>query len=104
VARQAAEAAACAEEQGNKYFWNVHDLLSAHQRELTPDNLQRNVYSYVSQLDGFNSTALARCLDEKRTAAVVDRDIALGKEVEITATPTLFINGHRVVGYRPKRF
>jgi protein-disulfide isomerase len=35
-------------------------------------------------------------------AAKVERDIAFGKELQVNATPTLFINGQRVSGYRPE--
>ena len=41
---------------------------------------------------------LTRCMDNKETEAEVVKAQALGKEVDVGATPTLFINGRRLVG------
>jgi hypothetical protein len=38
-ARAAAEASACAQDQGSGYFWRFHNYLFEHQGELTPQNL-----------------------------------------------------------------
>ncbi|HME05944.1 MAG TPA: thioredoxin domain-containing protein, partial [Bryobacteraceae bacterium] len=44
---------------------------------------------------------LGRCLDTQATVADVDKDIAEGKSLGINATPTVFINGRRLVGNYP---
>jgi protein-disulfide isomerase len=40
------------------------------------------------------------CLGAKETAARVDADAALGQALNISATPTMFINGRRLVGVK----
>ena len=41
---------------------------------------------------------LARCMDNKETEEEVNKAQAMGKNVNVGATPTLFINGRPVVG------
>jgi protein-disulfide isomerase len=39
---------------------------------------------------------IAACAAKPETKAHVDASIALGKQADVTGTPTLFINGRRV--------
>ncbi len=49
-------------------------------------------------LDGLQ---LGRCIDTKATEAEVDASIAEGRALHVDATPTLFLNGRRLVGNYP---
>jgi protein-disulfide isomerase len=102
-ARPGAEAAACAQEQSVKYFWAMHDYFFEHQRELNPGNLRQRLLEYAKGLADFDSARFEKCLDERRTAARVEEDIALGKEIGVNATPTLFVSGERVTGARTEQ-
>lgn len=102
-ARPAAEVAACAHEQGDRYFWSFHNYLFEHQHEITSDNLRPKLGAYGATLQGFAPADFKACLDQQRTAAKVDQDMALGTEVGVHATPTLFINGHLVTGAQPEQ-
>ena len=102
-ARPAAEAAACAHEQGDRYFWSFHNYLFEHQREITPDNLRPTLDAYGTTLEGFAPADFKACLEQKRTAAKIEQDITLGTEVGVHATPTLFINGQMVTGVQPEQ-
>jgi len=99
-ARAAAEATACARKQSDDYFWPLHDYIFAHQRELTIDNMASRVSQQASTVDGFDLLRFKSCVDQKETASMVDQDLALGGEMKVNGTPTLFINGQRVAGYR----
>jgi protein-disulfide isomerase len=94
-ARPAAEAAACAGQQGDSSFWSLHDFLFEHQREITPDNLQPKVLDYTKRLRNFDQSKFKACLAGKRMAAAVDADVKFATENAINSTPTLFINGKR---------
>jgi len=94
-ARPAAEAAACAQEQGDVHFWKVHDYLFAHQRELSRDNLKERVAGYVRTLSNFDNARFTACLDERRMAKKVEQDVTFGAENGIRATPTVFVNGRQ---------
>jgi protein-disulfide isomerase len=102
-ARPAAEAAACAHEQGDRYFWSFHNYIFEHQREITPDNLRPKLDAYGTALQGFDPADFTACLDQKRTAAKVEQDVALGTEVGVRGTPTLFINGQLMSGVQPEQ-
>jgi len=52
----------------------------------------------AKDLDGMQ---LGRCIDSKATEADVDASIAQGKSLNVDATPTMFVNGRRLVGNYP---
>lgn len=100
-ARDAAEGAACAAQQGDVFFWKVHDYLFQSQRELTSDNLRGAVVSYASTLARFDTPRFRACWDGRQTRAQVEQDLSLGQRIGVHATPTLFLNGSRIEGFRP---
>jgi protein-disulfide isomerase len=95
-ARAAAEAAACAQQQKDDYFWDLHDFIFEHQRDLTPANLIDKLGAAAKDLPGFDQAKFQSCVAGKRAAARVDQDVAFAMQNGIEATPTLFINGHRL--------
>jgi protein-disulfide isomerase len=99
-ARAAAEAAACARVQSDDYFWLLHDYIFAHQREVTADNLELKLLQRAATIEGFDPVRFKTCIDRKESVARIDRDLTLGSQMTINSTPTLFINGQRVAGYR----
>lgn len=99
-ARRAAEATACAGIQSDKYFWTLHDYIFGHQRELTQENVVAKIAEQGGIMVGFDEDRFKSCVDQHETAAQVDQDITAGKELKVSGTPTLFINGQRVAGYR----
>ena len=100
-AKPAAEAAACAQRQGDAYFWRVHDYLFAHQRELNPDNLRSNLMGEAGKMGGFKTAQFKLCLDQKSTAAQVQDDIGVGTKLGVHGTPTVFVNGEQAMGSKP---
>lgn len=99
-AMPAAEVAACARQQDERYFWSFHDYFFEHQKEVNAENLISSALDYAARLAGFDSEALKSCMASKSSAEEVTQDILLGKEIGVTGTPTLFVNGQRIVGYR----
>jgi len=99
-AKTAAIAGRCIFRQEPAAFWKFHDWIYENQSDLNPENLQSKVLEWAksANLDGIQ---LGQCLDTKATEAEIDKDIAEGKSLTITATPTLFINGRRLVGNYP---
>ncbi|HTV24693.1 MAG TPA: thioredoxin domain-containing protein [Polyangiaceae bacterium] len=88
-AHLAAQAALAAHQQGK--FWEFHDLLFANQRALTRPSLE----DYAKQVN-LDVPRLKKALDDQSLKAAVDADVKLGEEVNVSGTPTLFINGKRV--------
>ncbi len=93
-ARQAAEAAQCAHEQGK--FWEYHDVLFANQQALTIPDLKR----YAQQL-GLDTRRFNDCVDSHKYQASVEADVQEGNRLHVSGTPTFFINGQALVGAQP---
>ena len=93
-ARPAAEAAACADEQGR--FWQYHDELFKNPNRLANDDLK--LHAVNSGLDEIKFNA---CFDGRRFRAAVDKDIKEGSEAGVSGTPAFFINGRALEGAQP---
>jgi protein-disulfide isomerase len=90
---QAAEAGACAVRQSNAAFWSLHDFLFAHQRELSPDNFAQRVTLWVQDTQSLDQGRFERCRSEHLTSGQIEQDMALGEELGVRGTPTVFVNG-----------
>jgi Na+/H+ antiporter NhaA len=87
-AQIAAEAAEAAAAQGA--FWDMYDLLLAHQDELAPRDLIR----YAAQL-GLDVDRFRDDLRQRRHAARIAEDVASADASGVSGTPTFFVNGRR---------
>jgi Na+/H+ antiporter NhaA len=87
----AAEAAEAAGAQGK--FWEMHDLLLAHQDALTVPDL----HDYARQL-GLNEERFGEDLDTRSFALRVARDVQSADASGVAGTPTFFVNGRRHYG------
>ena len=90
-AQLAAEAAEAAAAQGR--FWEMHDLLLAHQEALDPDDLIR----YAQQI-GLDVEQFASDLNTHAGAARVADDVDSADLSGVSGTPTFFVNGRRHYG------
>ncbi len=90
-AQLAAEATEAAGEQGA--FWEMHDLLFAHQDALRAEDL----ISYAGQL-GLDVDQFERDLQERVGAARVAADVESADLSSVSGTPTFFVNGLRHYG------
>jgi protein-disulfide isomerase len=90
-APKAAEAAHCAGEQGK--FWEMHDELFAHQRELSPTSSLK----LAGELE-LDRAKFEQCLTSGRHKATWQAAHAEGERAGVRSTPTFFINGRMVIG------
>ena len=97
-ARAAAEQAECAHQQKNEYFWSLYDYIFEHQSELNSGNLREKVAAVTKGLPGFDQARFNSCIDGKKSAARIDEDVAFANKIDVSATPTLFVNTQRVEG------
>ena len=96
-ARTAALAGRCAYAQNPKAFWTMYDLIYDHQDLIAAGNAYEKVTDYASQA-GLNAETFKSCLAGPEAAAAVDASVANGRELEVGSTPTVFVNGRRIVG------
>jgi protein-disulfide isomerase len=90
----AAEAAEAAREQGK--FWQMHDRLFASQRELSPD-----AYGRIARELGLDVKKFEAAVQSGKARARIQQDQQLASQVGAQGTPTMFVNGERVVGAVP---
>jgi protein-disulfide isomerase len=90
----AAEAAEAAREQGK--FWEMHDKLFQNQQALSPD-----AYSRFARELGLDMTRFEAARQSGRGKARIQEDQAVAGRVGVYGTPTLFVNGERIVGAVP---
>jgi protein-disulfide isomerase len=93
-ARIAAYASMAAHEQGK--FWEMHDKLFANQQKLDRQSL--DAYAQELKLD---MNKFADAMNKEKFKAAVDADQAEAGKVGANGTPTLFVNGRKIVGAQP---
>ncbi|MEM4702411.1 MAG: DsbA family protein, partial [Archaeoglobaceae archaeon] len=95
ISIKAAEAANCAMEQGK--FWEYHYLLFERQKDWYYN--ASKFYDYARELS-LDLEKFKNCLDSGKYREEVEKDLEDGKRYGVTGTPTFFINGDIVLGYR----
>jgi protein-disulfide isomerase len=99
-ARVAAEGAACAQLQGSKAFWEMHDHIFRAQDEITADNAKAKLAEFARAAKNLDFADFQNCLDNDLSLGLVFRDMNLASSNNVNATPTLFINGHTMQGVK----
>ncbi len=96
-ARTAAIAGRCTYQQKPEAFWRLYDLIYDNQEIISAANAWTKMTDYAAQssLDG---DAFKRCMASPEAAAAVNASHANGEKLEVNSTPTLFVNGRRLVG------
>jgi protein-disulfide isomerase len=93
-ATKAAEAAACAGDQGK--FWEMHDWMFANQGKLQVADLKQHAAEMGIQTDTFGE-----CLDSGKYGPRWQRGLTDGQQYGVSGTPAFFINGRPLMGARP---
>jgi protein-disulfide isomerase len=96
-ARGAAIAGECVNRQNPLMFWEYARAMYRDQGDITEQNLRDHVDSFVRD-NNLDSKTLDACILGKSAESLVDQDIADGQAVNVTSTPTVFVNGIPVVG------
>ena len=87
---------------GEEAFWKMHDKFFANQKAMKG----KNGDAFVNWATGFATDIGLDAAKFKKTykenddkyQKVIDRDMALGKELAVRGTPHFFVNGERVKG------
>ncbi len=89
-AMNASKAALAAGRQGK--FWELHETLFKNNRALAVDDLKK----YAAGL-GLDAAKFEADMNSPETAKLIAEEMAQAQAADVTGTPTLFINGKRVM-------
>ena len=96
-ARTAALAGRCAYQGNPAAFWKLYDLIYDSQDLISASNAWDKMNEYAGRA-GLNQEAFKGCLSSKEAGAAVDASRANGQSVDVGSTPTIFVNGRKIVG------
>jgi protein-disulfide isomerase len=94
-AMKGAEYADCVARSSNDAFWKYISSVYAAQADITVENADQKL-TELADSSGANGKDIASCAAKPETQSRVEASVALGKSVDVNATPTLFINGRPV--------
>ena len=94
-AAKGAAYADCVGRASNDAFWKFIAKTYETQSDITAENADEKLTA-IADAAGVKGADIAACAIKPETKARVDASLALGKSVEVSGTPTLFINGRKV--------
>ncbi len=104
-AMHAAVNAGCLAEQSTPAYWDYVDNIHAHYADFSGD--KQRLHETLQKLDqlakletGVDQGALDSCI-RKQDESAVRASMAEGQTLGVESTPTIFVNGERIVGARP---
>src|SRR6201993_889777 len=99
-AAKGAAYADCVGRASNDAFWKFVSKTYETQAEITAENADEKLTALADGA-GVKGSEVAACATQPETKSRVDASIALGKSVDVTGTPTLFVNGRRISSFDP---
>ena len=100
-AAKGAAYADCVGRASNEAFWKFVSKTYETQSDITAETVDEKLTA-IADGAGVKGAEIAACAAKTETKARVDASLALGKSVDVTGTPTLFINGRRVGSFDPR--
>jgi protein-disulfide isomerase len=94
-AAKGAAYADCVGKASNDAFWKFIAKTYESQAEITAENVDEKLAA-IADASGVKGADIAACATTTTARADVDASLALGKQVNVTGTPTLFINGRSI--------
>jgi protein-disulfide isomerase len=85
----------CVGRKSNDAFWKFIHTAFDSQADITPENADEKLTALADQ-SGVKGKEIAECAATAETAGRVQHSISLGSSVDVTGTPTLFINGRKI--------
>jgi protein-disulfide isomerase len=86
----ASKAAVAAGKQGK--FWEMHKKLFDHNKELSVDNYK----TWAKEL-GLDVAKFETDMNSPEVQAAIDKDVADARAADVTGTPSIFVNGKRLM-------
>jgi len=94
-AAKGAAYADCVGRASNDAFWKFVSTTYEKQAEITAQNADEKLTALADGA-GVKGSEIAACAAQPETKSRLDASIALGKKVDVSGTPTVFINGRKI--------
>jgi protein-disulfide isomerase len=94
-AAKAAAYADCIGRSSNDAFWKFMQGVYDAQSDILTTNADEKLTALADK-SGVKGSDIAACAAKPETTSRVEHSVALGKSVDVTGTPTLFINGRKI--------
>jgi protein-disulfide isomerase len=96
-AKPASMAGRCVFREDQAKFWDFHDWVFDKQDQLKLEDFRAKFEGFLNDKK-LNAPNVLKCFDSKATEDDVNRSFNLGRAVEVTSTPTIFVNGRKLAG------
>lgn len=96
-AMSAAITGRCVLAQNSDAFWKYHDSVYDNQDLISPENAYTKLTEFAVQA-GASEDKLKPCVADPKTQESVRQSMAEGHALDVTSTPTTFVDGRRMVG------
>jgi protein-disulfide isomerase len=96
-AMSAAITGRCVLQQNSDAFWKYHDSIYDNQDVISPENAYTKLTEFAVQA-GASEDKLKPCVADPKTQELVRQSMAEGRAMDVTSTPTSFVDGRRLVG------
>lgn len=97
-AETASKYALCVDKQSRPAFWKFVDTVYQNQDAMQPlsvEQVEPKLKQYAAD-SGVNADKVQQCTNDPAIAAEIFKSQELGREVDVTGTPTLFLNGRKI--------
>jgi protein-disulfide isomerase len=78
-------------------FWTVHDLIFDNQDVISAENVWDKLVGFATQAN-LDAASFKTCMTSPDAKQAVAADHQLGDSLNVTSTPTLYINGRPLIG------
>lgn len=93
----AAKYADCAGRLSPDLFFKYIDTVFDNQGSIAAATAEDKLKEFAATV-GLDAQKISTCANQPETEARVQKSVDLGRSLEVTQTPTLFVNGRRVLG------
>lgn len=94
--KRASEASFCAKDQGK--FWEFHDILFNNQKGENKGTFSDKNLRKLAIKAGLDTKEFNACFDSAKYRQLVADEWSAGRDFGVSGTPTIFVNGYRLVG------
>lgn len=96
-AMSAAITGRCVLLQSSDLFWKYHDSVYDNQDLISPENAYNKLLEFAVQA-GASEEKVKACVADPKSQELVRQSMAEGRALDVTSTPTTFVDGRRLVG------